>query len=71
MNEETDKFHVNEKYKDFTDQGISAPQVLTFLDNISVMLRAVAGDIEKAIHSIETTAPEAKEEEDKQEVDAT
>tara|TARA_B110000495_G_C22934332_1_gene546312 strand:+ start:749 stop:958 length:210 start_codon:yes stop_codon:yes gene_type:complete len=54
-----DDFQINEKFKEFTDQGISAPQVLTFLDNISVMLRAVAGDIEKAIHNIETNAPAA------------
>ncbi len=72
MNKETNEFQVSEKYKDFTDQGISAPQVLTFLDNISVMLRAVAGDIEKAIHNIEITKPEAEvEEESKEEIDAT
>tara|TARA_R100000152_G_C6782215_1_gene219076 strand:+ start:4769 stop:4993 length:225 start_codon:yes stop_codon:yes gene_type:complete len=74
MTEEKQKFQVNEKFKDYTDQGISAPQVLTFLDNIQIMLRAIAGDIEMAINNIQATKPEPApedKEESKEEVDAT
>jgi len=70
MTEEKQKFQVNEKFKDYTDQGISAPQVLTFLDNIQVMLRAMAADIEMAINNIQSTKPEPAPE-DTVEVDAT
>jgi hypothetical protein len=58
---EDNKFEVHDKYKDFENQGISAPQVLTFLDNISTMLKAISGDIQKAIMNIEESNPNNKE----------
>ena len=51
--EESGTFEVSEKFKEFENQGIAAPQVLTFLDNIATMLRVVASDIDRAITNIE------------------
>ena len=54
---EDNNFEVNEKFKEFENQGISAPQVLTFLDNISTMLMAISSDIQKAVMNIEESNP--------------
>ena len=48
---------VPKKFQDYDGHGISAPQVLTFLDQISIMLKAVSGDIDRAIEAIQTTVP--------------
>tara|TARA_R100000458_G_scaffold59698_1_gene71236 strand:- start:7768 stop:7968 length:201 start_codon:yes stop_codon:yes gene_type:complete len=58
---EDNNFEVSEKFKEFENQGISAPQVLTFLDNISTMLMAISSDIQKAVMNIEESNPNKEE----------
>jgi len=65
-NPESD-FPVSEKFKKFEDQGISAPQVLTFLDNISTMLRTVSTDIDRAVNNIQIHPQEEMETKEEQE----
>lgn len=62
MTEKKEEFKISDKFKDFEDQGISAPQVLTFLDNIATMLKVISTDIQKAINNIEMAQEEEAKE---------
>ena len=49
FNEETD-----DKYNKYEGNGIAAPQVLRFLDTISVFLKGMTKDIDHALGEIQT-----------------
>ena len=66
-----DDLHIPEKVKDYDGHGISAPQVLTFLDQISIMLKAISGDIDRAIVNIQETVPVEPEDAEETAVEET
>lgn len=59
------KTPVEGKFEQYNGHGISAPQVLSFLDQMSMMLKHMTNDIDGAVyaitHDMEEPTPEQKE----------
>ena len=51
MNEEMNT-SIEGKFEQYAEHGISAPQVLLFLDQMSMMLKHMTNDIDGAVYAI-------------------
>jgi hypothetical protein len=53
----------DDKFKKYEGHGISAPQVLRFLDSISGFLKGMTTDIDRALDEIQTNFDKVPDEE--------